>query len=141
MNESAITVTATIRLPVDRVWTCWTQPEHITGWNFAADTWCCPSAENDLRPGGRFSYRMEAKNGEFGFDLYGIYDEVIHQKKILYTLGDNRKVEVLFSVTDDGVIIKETFEAENTNPPEMQRAGWQCILDNFKKYSENQEKK
>ena len=97
MNESAITVTTSIRLPIDRVWIFWTQPEHISGWNFAADTWRCPSAENDLRPGGKFSYRMEAKNGEFGFDFYGIYDEIIPHEKIAYTLGDNRKVEVLFS--------------------------------------------
>lgn len=119
------------------MWEMWTNPNHITKWNFATDEWCCPSAENDLKPGGKFSYRMEAKDGSMGFDFNGTYDEIDKPNKILYTLGDDRKTEIVFSSKDGSTEIKETFEAEGSNPVEMQAAGWQSILNNFKRYVES----
>ena len=113
-----------------------TTPTDITKWNQASDDWHSPSAENDLRPGGEFSYRMEAKDGSSGFDFGGVYDEVITNKRIAYTLGDGRKVEVNFTSKGDSTGVVETFEAEATNPIELQRGGWQAILDNFKRYVE-----
>ncbi|RYG53509.1 MAG: polyketide cyclase, partial [Chitinophagaceae bacterium] len=109
----------------------------ITHWNFAADSWQCPTAENDLRKGGNFSYRMEAKDGSFGFDFGGIYDDVQENKRIAYTLGDNRKTTIEFILQGNQTRIVEIFEAENQNDIEMQRGGWQAILDNFRKYTES----
>jgi uncharacterized protein YndB with AHSA1/START domain len=134
---SAITIESTINAPVDKVWQFWTGPQHITKWNNASDDWHTPFAENDLRPGGKFLSRMEAKDGSFGFDFWGIYDEVVPNKTIAYTLGDNRKVKVIFSSTGNAARIVSTFEPEDTNPIEMQKRGWQAILDNFKKYAES----
>lgn len=135
-NKPKITVKTTIEAPVEKVWKYWTAPEHIKKWNYASDDWHTPNAENDLRPGGKFVSRMEAKDGSFGFDFGGIYDEVKENKYIAYTLGDDRKVEITFSANRNETDIEETFEAENQNPIEMQRAGWQAILGNFKKYTE-----
>lgn len=135
-NKPKITVKTTIEAPVEKVWKYWTAPEHIKKWNYASDDWHTPNAENDLRPGGKFVSRMEAKDGSFGFDFGGIYDEVKENKYIAYTLGDDRKVEITFSANGNETDIEETFEAENQNPIEMQRAGWQAILGNFKKYTE-----
>lgn len=131
-----ITVEATVQAPVEKVWAYWTEPEHITKWSFAADEWHAPKAENDLRAGGTFVTRMEAKDGSFGFDFGGVYDEVRTNEFIAYTLGDGRKVTVTFSRQDDTTRVTETFEAETTHEIEMQQAGWQAILDNFKKYCE-----
>lgn len=127
-----------IESDIKRAWDCFTMPEHIVQWNFASPEWHCPSAENDLRVGGKFCYRMEAKDGSFGFDFWGIYDEIIPYEKIAYTLGDNRKVEILFQVEDGKVIVIEDFETEKANSEELQRQGWQAILDNFKKHTEKQ---
>jgi|SRR6185503_1738260 len=135
--NTVITVAATVNAPVEKVWKLWTTPEDIIHWNNASPDWHTPSAENDLRKGGKFSYRMEAKDGSFGFDFGGVYDEVIENKLIKYTLGDNRKVEVLFSSNSDATTVTENFEPENENPIEMQRGGWQAILDNFKNYAES----
>jgi uncharacterized protein YndB with AHSA1/START domain len=135
-NKPKITVKTTIEAPVEKVWKYWTTPEHIKKWNYASDDWHTPNTENDLRPGGKFVSRMEAKDGSFGFDFGGIYDEVKENKYIAYTLGDDRKVEIIFSANGNETDIEETFEAENQNPIEMQRAGWQAILGNFKKYTE-----
>ena len=135
-NKPKITVKTTIEAPVEKVWEYWTAPEHIKKWNYASDDWHTPNTENDLRPGGKFVSRMEAKDGSFGFDFGGIYDEVKENKYIAYTLGDDRKVEITFSANGNETDIEETFEAENQNPIEMQRAGWQAILGNFKKYTE-----
>jgi len=135
-NKPKITVKTTIEAPVEKVWEYWTAPEHIKKWNDASDDWHTPNTENDLRPGGKFVSRMEAKDGSFGFDFGGIYDEVKENKYIAYTLGDDRKVEITFSANGNETDIEETFEAENQNPIEMQRAGWQAILGNFKKYTE-----
>lgn len=132
-----ITVEATINAPVEKVWKLWTSPEHITKWNSASDDWHSPSAENDLRVGGRFTSRMEAKDGSMGFDFGGVYDEVKTNELIKYTMDDERKVSVSFSKEDGKTKVVETFEAEGTNPAEMQRDGWQAILNNFKKYAES----
>jgi uncharacterized protein YndB with AHSA1/START domain len=135
-QNTKVTVEAIINVPVNKVWVYWTEPEHIKKWNSASDDWHTPIAENDLRAGGKFHSRMEAKDGSFGFDFAGTYDEVLLHETIAYTLGDGRQVTIAFIAQDDETRIIETFDTENTNPVEMQQAGWQAILDNFKKYAE-----
>ncbi|RYG41928.1 MAG: activator of HSP90 ATPase [Chitinophagaceae bacterium] len=131
-----ITVSTTVNASLDTAWSFWTSPEHITNWNFASQDWHCPKAENDLRTGGTFSSTMAAKDGSMSFDFGGVYDEVIDLQKISYILGDGRQVTVLFEFSDGQTTITETFDPENQNPTEMQRSGWQAILDNFKLYVE-----
>lgn len=131
-----VVVKAIVNAPVEKVWECWTSPDHITKWNNATDDWHTPFAENDLREGGKFLSRMEAKDGSFGFDFIGIYDEVKLHEDIAYTLGDGRKVKINFIGRDNKTEIIETFEAESTYSIEQQQQGWQAILDNFKKYTE-----
>ena len=135
-NNEKITVKTTVHAPIQKVWEYWTEPEHITKWNNASDDWHTPLAENDLTIGGKFLTRMEAKDGSFGFDFSGIYDEVNVNEVISYTLGDGRKVTITFKGQGNETEVIETFDAETTNPIEMQQAGWQAILDNFKKYVE-----
>jgi uncharacterized protein YndB with AHSA1/START domain len=135
-NKTKVTVSADINAPVEKVWKLWNTPADIMKWNSASDDWHTPKSENDLRVGGAFTARMEAKDGSFGFDFGGIYDVVDEHRQISYTLGDGRKVDVLFSSNGNTTSVVETFEAEGTNPVEMQQAGWQAILDNFKKYAE-----
>jgi uncharacterized protein YndB with AHSA1/START domain len=135
-NKTNITVETTVNAPVEKVWQYWTLPEHITKWNNASDDWHTPSAENDLRVGGKFVSRMEAKDGSFGFDFGGMYDEIKTHELIAYTLGDGRKVSINFSPSANGTKVVEAFEAESVNPAEMQKGGWQAILNNFKKYTE-----
>lgn len=137
-NQSVITVEAIVHAPVEKVWEYWTAPDHIAKWNNASDDWHTPYAENDLRAGGKFVSRMEAKDGSFGFDFGGIYDEVRAQEFISYTLGDGRKVEITFIPQDNDTKVIEVFDPETTNPIEMQREGWQAILNNFKKHAEKQ---
>lgn len=137
-NNVKITVKTTVNTPVEKVWEYWTEPKHITKWNNASDDWHTPIAENDLRVGGKFLTRMEAKDGSFGFDFGGIYDEVKLNEVISYTLGDGRKVTITFTGQGNETEVIETFDAETMNSIEMQQAGWQAILDNFKKYSEQQ---
>ena len=134
--SNEITVKTTVQAPVEKVWECWTEPTHMTKWNFASDDWHSPFAENDLREGGKFSSRMEAKDGSFGFDFGGIYDEIKIHKIIAYTMEDGRKVKVTFTDKLNETEVIETFEAETMNSIEMQQQGWQAILDNFKKYVE-----
>jgi uncharacterized protein YndB with AHSA1/START domain len=136
-NKVVITVEATVNAPISKVWECWTSPNHITKWCQASPDWHAPRAENDLREGGAFSTRMEAKDGSFGFDFGGVYSSVVVNEKIEYTIGDGRNVKILFDSTDTGVKITESFDAESVNPVEMQQAGWQAILNNFKSYSES----
>lgn len=136
-NQSNITVEATINAPVEKVWNYWTEPKHITQWNNASDDWHTPHAENDLRVGGKFVSRMEAKDGSAGFDFGGVYNEVKKHKLISYTMDDGRKASVKFSGDGNETTVTETFEAESMNSIEMQKSGWQSILDNFKKYTEN----
>lgn len=136
-TNNTVTIETIISAPVEKVWKCWTTPEDIIKWNNASDDWHTPSAENDLRPGGKFTSRMEAKDGSMGFDFGGTYDEVIPHKNISYTLDDNRKVTVNFSSAGNTTHVVETFEMESENSEEMQRSGWQSILVNFKKYVED----
>ena len=136
-QRKIITVENTVNVPVDKAWTFWTLPEHITQWNNASEDWHTPRADNDLRVGGRFNARMEARDGSFGFDFFGIYDEVRIPELITYTLGDGRKVRISFQALGKQTRIVETFEAEDVNSMDLQRGGWQAILDNFKKYAES----
>ena len=131
-----IAIEAVVKRKRSDVWALWNEPEHIMSWNFASDDWCCPSAENDLRVGGRLLSRMEAKDGSFGFDFEAIYDEVDHEAKLAYTLTDGRRVETRFEDYGDVTRVSTVFEAEEENSPELQRMGWQAILDNFKHYAE-----
>ena len=136
-NATKVTVETTVNAPVEKVWKSWSEPQHITKWCAASDDWHAPKAENDLRTGGTFSTRMEAKDGSFGFDFGGVYDHVKKNEVIEYTMGDGRKVQVTFTPTGNTTQVVETFDAETTNPVDMQRAGWQAILNNFKKYTES----
>ncbi|MFY7840424.1 MAG: SRPBCC family protein [Lacibacter sp.] len=133
---TVITVQTTVNVPIATVWESWNNPDHITQWAFASPDWHTPWAKNDLRVGGSFSSRMEAKDGSFGFEFGGVYDVVITNELITYTMGDGRKVTVQFSAEGDTTKIVESFDAESENPVEMQQMGWQAILDNFKKYTE-----
>ena len=135
-SKTVITVETSINSPVEKVWQYWTKPAHITKWNSASDDWHTPWAKNDLRTGGNFSSRMEAKDGSMGFEFGGIYDEVREPEYIEYTMGDGRKVKVHFTPDGNRTKVTESFDAEETNPVEMQQGGWQSILDNFKKYTE-----
>jgi uncharacterized protein YndB with AHSA1/START domain len=134
MENKRIIVETIVNKPIDQVWEKWTLPEHIMEWNNASEDWYTPSAENNLIAGGRFNYKMAARDGSYSFDFSGTYDEVILEKKIAYTLDDGRKVVVEFTEEDGRVKIVESFEAEESNSLEMQRAGWQSILDNFNRY-------
>ncbi len=136
MSASQIQIETVISAPVAKVWAFWTEPRHIIMWNFATPEWQCPSASNDLTVGGKYSARMEAKDGSFGFDFEAIYDEVIDQKKLVYTLGDGRKVTTNFEGLADTTRIITVFDADKENSEEMQRSGWQAILNNFKNYTE-----
>lgn len=136
METKPITIAANINARIDKVWDYWNNPEHITQWNFASDDWCCPRSSNDLRVGGKLNSRMEAKDGSFGFDFEAIYDEVIEQKRIAYTMLDGRKAITDFSETDGGTHVTTSFDPDTQNPIDMQRDGWQAILGNFKKYVE-----
>lgn len=137
MSTTKISIVATIAANPQKAWEYWTLPKHITKWNFASPDWHCPSAENDLRVGGKLKSRMEAKDGSFGFDFEGTYDEVIDQKKISYIMDDGRQAITLFENVDGKTKVTTTFDAEGTHSVEMQKDGWQAILDNFKNYVEN----
>ncbi len=134
--KTAITVEAAIAAPIEKIWKYWTEPDHIKNWNFASDNWCTPAATNDLRVGGNFSSRMEAKDGSMGFDFWGTYSEIKENEKIEYMLGDGRDVKIKFVKAGDQYKVIETFDAEDENPVEMQQGGWQAILNNFKQYVE-----
>lgn len=136
MDKTAISVQALINAPIFQVWTLWTAPEHITQWNNASDDWHTPRAENDLRVGGKFISRMEAKDGSMGFDFEGVYTVIKAHELIEYTIADGRNVKVEFSTITNQTKVIETFEAETENSIELQRGGWQAILNNFKKYAE-----
>lgn len=131
-----ITIETDIQAPVEKVWKYWTQPEHIVNWSYASEDWHTPAAENDLREGGKFKSTMAAKDGSMSFDFGGVYTRVNEHKVIEYTLDDNRTVAVTFSSEGNTTKVVETFEAESENPVEFQKSGWQAILDNFKKYTE-----
>lgn len=132
-----ITVQTIVNAPMGKVWECWNSPEHIPGWAFASDDWEAYGAENDLRTGGMFKTTMAAKDKSTSFDFGGTYTNVIENKIIEYDMDDGRHVKVEFEETSDGIKITESFDPENKNSEEMQRSGWQAILDNFKKYTES----
>ena len=138
MTSEKVAIEADIQAPVETVWRCWTAPEHMVQWNFASEDWRCPSAENDLRVGGRCRSRMEAKDGSFGFDMEYVYDEVVPQQKLSYTLTDGRTVQTRFESVGGATRVSTLFDPEKQNPAEMQQAGWQAILNNFKAYVERQ---
>jgi uncharacterized protein YndB with AHSA1/START domain len=136
LEKTSITVETNILAPVEVVWQYFTDPEHVVHWNNASPDWHTPKAENDLQVGGKFSYAMAAKDGSFSFDFWGIYDTIKENQLIEYTLGDHRKVSIAFVSIGDDTRIVETFEPESENTVELQKGGWQAILDNFKKYVE-----
>ena len=136
MANQKITIAATVAAEVRKVWDSWTKPEHITHWNFASDDWHCPNAENDLRAGGAFRSRMEAKDGSFGFDFEGVYDEVAEHQKITYTMADGRQATTTFEDRGDSTHVVTVFDAESVHSAELQQQGWQAILDHFKHHVE-----
>ena len=135
-KQKSITIKTSVNLPVETVWNYWTEPEHIKKWNNASADWHTTEAENDLKIGGKFRSRMEAIDGSFGFDFCGVYDQVKLYDVIAYTLEDGRTVKITFEPKGDAIEITETFDAESENSLEMQKTGWQSILDNFKHYAE-----
>ena len=136
-DKKTITIETTVSVPVQQAWKFWSKPQHIEKWNNASDDWHTPHVDNDLRVGGKFTARMEAKDGSFGFDFTGVYDNVRENEYIEYTLGDGRSVKISFTPAGNETKIVEIFEAENTHPVEAQKTGWQAILDNYKKYTES----
>jgi uncharacterized protein YndB with AHSA1/START domain len=135
-NEEFLEVRATINAPLDQVWDKWTQAEHVVNWNFADASWCCPKAEVDFRVGGASNYRMEAKDGSFGFDLKATFLEIEPSTFIATELEDGRKVEVKFIRGENFVVLQQRFEPETENALELQQQGWQAILHQFKSYCE-----
>ncbi len=135
MEITKVTVQATINSDIKKVWDYYNNPEHITQWNFADPSWQCPNAENDMKVGGKYLARMEAKDGSFGFDFEATYSEIIEGEQFTYGLGE-RSVNVKFNPISNQTEVIVTFDAENENPIERQRAGWQAILNNFKNYTE-----
>lgn len=136
MSNQKITVEVTINKDVEKAWELWNGTEHILNWNHASEDWHTVRAENELKVGGKFFYRMEAKDGSMGFDCEANYTEVIYLKKLEYIGFGDRTVTIFFESIGDSTKITETFDAENENPIELQKAGWQAILNNFKKYAE-----
>lgn len=135
MNQ--LTVQTQVNKPIEQVWDLFTNPKHIVQWNFAHESWGCPSASNDLQVGGLLQTRMQAKDGSFGFDLIGIYDEVVEHQSLKYPLEDGRNVEVIFKkLSDDRSQVSQILDPENQNPVSLQKDGWQAILDHFKTYAE-----
>lgn len=136
MKGQPITIEVVVNKPIESIWEKWTLSKYVKEWNNASDDWYTPEASSDLRVGGYFCYKMSAKDGSYSFDFDGIYDEIVENERIAYTLSDGRKVSIDFVSEGEQVRIIEKFEAESENSLEMQKAGWQAILDNFKKYAE-----
>jgi uncharacterized protein YndB with AHSA1/START domain len=135
-TKISITIQALVNVPVQKAWLAYTNPAAIMQWNFASDDWYCPASENDLRKGGKMKSRMEAKDGSFGFDFEAVYDEVVDQKKIAFTLGDGRNVVITFESEGDATKVVTTFDPESENSIELQQDGWQAILNSYKAYAE-----
>lgn len=136
-DKQIITINTTISAPVAKVWEMYVDPKHVVHWNNASEDWHTPRAENDFKVGGSFNYRMESKDGVHGFDFAGTYEEIALYKSISYSLGDKRQVRVLFTDSGSATEVTVIFDPEITNSLEMQKNGWQAILDNFKKYVES----
>ena len=137
MNYTKLYITANIALKKQIVWDLYTNPLHIINWNFASDDWCCPRASNEVKVGGKYVGRMEAKDGSFGFDFEAIYNEVVEGEYFVYTTPDNRVIKVAFQSIGDSTEVNIEFDAENQNALELQENGWQAILNNFKSYAES----
>jgi uncharacterized protein YndB with AHSA1/START domain len=135
-DKIKITVQTLVNAPIEKIWNAWNKPGHITQWCQASDDWHAPYAENDLKVHGKFKTTMAAKDGSMSFDFEGIYNQVASYALLDYTITDGRRVTITFTPENDHIRIVEIFEAETMNPIEMQRAGWQAILDNFKSYTE-----
>ncbi len=131
-----ITIEVKVAAPIEQVWKAWTSPADIQQWNAASDDWHCPSAEIDLSHGGKFSYRMEAKDGSMGFDFEGTFTKVVPYDLIEFALADERLVAVEFAEGNETVTVRESFDAESINSGEQQRQGWQAILDRFARHVE-----
>lgn len=136
-NTVVLKVSAEVEVPVEKAWELFNTPEHIVNWNAASPDWHTPRASNDLRTGGSFSFRMEARDGSFGFDFAGEYTEVVPMTSFAYKMEDGRTARVEFHPIETGTLVITQFDAESSNPLEMQQNGWQAILDNFKRYAEN----
>ncbi len=136
-TSKMITVETMVKAPIEKVWKHWNNPASINQWCSAAPDWHTVNAKNDLRVGGEFSSRMEAIDGSMGFDFGGVYSDVIQNQFIAYKMGDDRKVEISFREENGLTHIRESFEPENQNPEDMQRGGWQAILDNFRDFTES----
>ena len=136
-QPSVITVQALVNATIEKVWEMWTNPKHIVKWNNASDDWHTPKAENDLRKGGKFTYTMAERNGSAKFNFEGVYTNIEENKIIEYAMADGRKVKIDFTPMENETNVVETFDPENENSSELQKAGWQSILDNFKKYTES----
>jgi uncharacterized protein YndB with AHSA1/START domain len=132
-----ITVETTVNKPINQVWKYWTNPEDIVQWNFASPDWHCPYAENDIQTGGKFKSTMAARDGSMSFDFEGIYANIIAEKLIEYGLADGRQVKITFEDLGEQTKVVETFDPETENTIELQRGGWQAILDNFKAHAES----
>lgn len=138
MSFIKINIQAEVNASKQKAWEVYTSPEHIIKWNFASDDWCCPKATNDLTVGGKYFARMEAKDGSWGFDFEAIYNEITLENTFIYTMPDNRKIEVLFEEIDSqNTLVSIAFDAENENPIDMQEMGWQSILNQYKTYLES----
>ncbi|RZM06562.1 MAG: polyketide cyclase [Pedobacter sp.] len=135
-TKTILTVQVLVNAPLEKTWEVFTHPDHIIKWNQASPDWHSPWSKNDLREGGRFSTRMEAKDGSMGFEFGGAYDVVKPLEYLAYTLDDGRKVTVAFTADGNATKVAETFEADETHSPEMQQTGWQAIMDSFKNYTE-----
>jgi uncharacterized protein YndB with AHSA1/START domain len=135
-EKNIISIAAEINAPLDKVWNCYTEPQHLMKWNFATPEWHCPKANADLQVGGKFSQTMAAKDGSFSFDFEGVYTEVVANTKLAYTMSDGRDASILFIDMGQYIRVIISFEPEQQNPRELQMAGWQAILNSFKKYAE-----
>ncbi len=135
-KRTVVTVSTNINAPIEKAWKYFNDPKHITRWCFASDDWHAPAAESDFKMGGKSKVRMEAKDGSMGFDFEYTFTNIIENNVVEYVMPDGRRVKALFEKNDNGTKLTESFDAEETNPVEMQRGGWQAILDNFKKYVE-----
>lgn len=131
-----ITIETVVKAKLSTVWEAWNNPDDIQKWNAASEDWHTTRSAVDLREGGKFTSRMEAKDGSMGFDFGGTYTRVVPRQLIEYRMDDGREVQVELAEREDGVLVRETFDAESQNPPDFQRAGWQSILDNFRRYVE-----
>ncbi|MGR3247829.1 MAG: SRPBCC family protein [Paracoccus sp. (in: a-proteobacteria)] len=134
MTKDKITVSTDVHAPIKKVWQAYLSPEHVRKWNFASDDWCCPAASCDLREGGKFSFRMEAKDGSMGFDFEGIYTKIVMNERIEYDFGDRHAV-VEFVPQAGSVVVRVSFDPETEHSIEQQSDGWQAILDNFARHA------